>query len=190
MHREPLPTTTGDHSSVADRLLDAAAALTAERGPRAVSMADVAAAAGVSRATLYRYFADRHELHLAYMHREARRIGVEVIREYSSAAGGEASLVAAVQCALRMVRESPLLARWITSDGTGVSADLVKRSDVMAKIGVGITSDPVAARWLLRAIFVLLLVPGADEEEERVMVERFIAPLVMRPGLDDAPSLN
>lgn len=32
-------------------------------------MADVARAAGCSRATLYRYFADRDELRLAYMDR-------------------------------------------------------------------------------------------------------------------------
>src|SRR6266516_5023435 len=42
-------------------ILDAAAEALAERGGR-TSMADVAAAAGVSRATLYRYYADREAL--------------------------------------------------------------------------------------------------------------------------------
>src|SRR5262249_11017823 len=45
-----------DH--VAAGILDAAAAVLADRG-EAASMADVAEAAGVGRATLYRYFASR-----------------------------------------------------------------------------------------------------------------------------------
>ncbi len=48
-----------DH--VAEAILDAAAAVFAERG-EAASMADVAEAAGVGRATLYRYFPSRDVL--------------------------------------------------------------------------------------------------------------------------------
>src|SRR5438270_3909526 len=48
-----------DRTSAA--ILDAAAHALSERGSRA-NMADVAAAAGVSRATLYRYFPDREAL--------------------------------------------------------------------------------------------------------------------------------
>ena len=61
-----------------ERILDAAGELFAEHGVGAVAMGDVARAAGCSRATLYRYFADRHELHVAYVHREARRVGALV----------------------------------------------------------------------------------------------------------------
>jgi TetR/AcrR family transcriptional repressor of mexCD-oprJ operon len=48
-----------DHVSAA--ILDAAASVIAEHG-EAASMADVAEAAGVGRATLYRYFASREDL--------------------------------------------------------------------------------------------------------------------------------
>jgi TetR/AcrR family transcriptional repressor of mexCD-oprJ operon len=49
------------HDRTAAAILDAAAHVLSEQGSRS-NMADVAAAAGVSRATLYRYFPDREAL--------------------------------------------------------------------------------------------------------------------------------
>src|SRR5829696_2184565 len=49
------------HARVTAAILDAAAATLAERGEQA-SMADVAAAAGMARATVYRYFPNREAL--------------------------------------------------------------------------------------------------------------------------------
>jgi TetR/AcrR family transcriptional repressor of mexCD-oprJ operon len=49
------------HDRTAAAILDAAAHLLAEHGSQA-SMAEVATAAGVARATLYRYYASRNEL--------------------------------------------------------------------------------------------------------------------------------
>jgi AcrR family transcriptional regulator len=50
-----------DPDRTAERLIDAAARVFTERGP-AAGMAEVAAAAGVGRATLYRYFPSRDAL--------------------------------------------------------------------------------------------------------------------------------
>jgi TetR/AcrR family transcriptional repressor of mexCD-oprJ operon len=49
------------HARVSAEILEAAAAVLAERGEQA-SMADVAAAAGMARATVYRYFPNREAL--------------------------------------------------------------------------------------------------------------------------------
>ena len=49
------------HARVSGAILEAAAAMLAERGEQA-SMADVAAAAGMARATVYRYFPNREAL--------------------------------------------------------------------------------------------------------------------------------
>ncbi len=164
------------------RILDAAGALFTDRGPAQVSMGDVARAAGCSRATLYRYFSDRRELQLAYVHREARRIGAAVSQETASVAGREARLVAAVTSALRHVRGTPLLAAWFEADGAAVTVDLVASSEVLQTIGLGFVDDPVAARWLLRVVVSLLMMPGPDESEERALLERFVAPLVTAPA--------
>jgi AcrR family transcriptional regulator len=58
--------------TVQDAILDAAWALAAERGPLAVTMSQIAAQAGIGRATLYKYFPDveavlvaGHERHVA-----------------------------------------------------------------------------------------------------------------------------
>jgi AcrR family transcriptional regulator len=168
-----------DRSRLAtERILDAAGELFTARGPAAVSMGDVARAAGCSRATLYRYFSDRRELQLAYVHREARRIGATVSRETASVDGREARLVAAVSSALRHVRGTPLLAAWFGADGAAVTADLVASSEVLETLGLGIVDDPLAARWLLRVVVSLLLMPGRDEAEEQALMERFVAPLL------------
>jgi hypothetical protein len=58
------------HARVSTAILEAAAALPAERGEQA-SMADVAAAAGMARATVYRYFPNREALFEAPWSRSA-----------------------------------------------------------------------------------------------------------------------
>jgi AcrR family transcriptional regulator len=169
-----------DRSRLAtERILDAAGDLFVARGPAKVSMGDVARAAGCSRATLYRYFSDRRELQLAYVHREARRIGALVARETASVEGREARLVAAVLSSLRHVRGTPLLAGWFGMDGAAVTADLVASSEVLDTLGLRLVDDPLAARWLLRVVVSLLLMPGHDEAEERALVERFVAPMLV-----------
>lgn len=140
-------------------------------------MEAVARSAGCSRATLYRYFADRQELQLAYVHREARRIGAVVARETASLPGGEDRLVTAVLAALRLVRSSPPLVAWFESDGAALTASLVGGSQVMQSFGLGYVGDELASRWLLRVMVMLLVMPGTGAAEEREMVERFVAPL-------------
>lgn len=163
----------------AERILDAAGGLFVERGISGVSMAEVAKAAGCSRATLYRYFADRRDLHLAFIHREARRISALVVHKVASIEDPEAQLIAAVSSALQMVRDAPHLAAWFSAGDTAVTSALVRSSDVLDSLGLWLVPDPVAARWLVRVLVLLLIMPGRDEAEEREMIARFVAPLVV-----------
>ncbi len=61
-------------------ILEAARRLFAERGVDAVSMDDVAAAAGVGKGTLYRRMGDRAGLALALLDEEERRLQEAIIR--------------------------------------------------------------------------------------------------------------
>lgn len=153
----------------AGRILDAAAGLFAERGVAAVGMGEVARAAGCSRATLYRYFPDRHALHVAFVHREARRIGSLV------PAGDPAE---AVLAAVREVRARPELLAWFGAADAATTAELAQSSEVIAGLGLAAAGDEPAARWLVRVIVSLLIVPGRDDAEERAIVERFVVPVL------------
>ncbi|WP_408897343.1 TetR/AcrR family transcriptional regulator [Nocardioides sp. R1-1] len=155
-----------------ERILDAAGALYAEHGVDAVAMREIATAAGCSRATLYRYFPDRPALQLAFVQREAIRVGGLV------AADAPASVADAVLAALRHVRAAPALAAWFREPDAGRTAVVAQGSEVVAALGLGMVPDSESARWLVRVIVSLLTVPGGDEAEERRLVERFVVPVL------------
>ncbi|GAA4373161.1 helix-turn-helix domain-containing protein [Nocardioides caricicola] len=151
----------------AEVILDAAAALFAERGVNAVGMGEVAAAAGCSRATLYRYFPDRHALHVAFVQREARRIGALLPTDPTG------NVVEAILTAVREVRARPELIAWFGAADAGTTAELAQSEAVIGTFG-----DPDTARWLVRVIVSLLIVPGRDAADERAMLERFVLPVL------------
>lgn len=160
----------------AERILDAAAVLFATRGVGAVGMGEVAAAAGCSRATLYRWFADRHELHVAFVHREARRVGAGVLAEVAGIDDPAERLAAGVLAAVRRVRAEEALAAWFRSGDAAATAALAQSSEVIAALGVSLVDDPAAARYLVRVVLSLLAVPGRDDAEEAELVRRFVVP--------------
>jgi AcrR family transcriptional regulator len=174
----------------AERILDSAGELFAVRGIGAVSMGDVARAAGCSRATLYRYFADRRELHLAYVHREARRIGELVAADAARVRDPERRAAAAILSAVRRVRDNPHLAAWFGADDATATAELASSSPVIEALGSSLVEDPLAARWVVRVIVSLLAVPGRDDAEERALVQRFVVPALTAAHTSTPPSLS
>lgn len=56
--------------AVRDAILDTTAALAAEQGPTAVTMSQIAAAVGIGRATLYKYFTDVKSILVAWHERQ------------------------------------------------------------------------------------------------------------------------
>jgi AcrR family transcriptional regulator len=162
----------------AEKILDAAAELFVEKGIAGVGMGEIARAAGCSRATLYRYFADRGQLHVAFVHREARRVHEMVAKDLRGVKDPAERVITTVLSSLREVRSAPTLAAWFREGDAGISADLAQSSGVIEALGMSVVEDAAAARWLVRVIVSLLTVPGRDEADERAMVERFVAPVV------------
>ena len=95
-----------DHGDLADRILDAARRLVFRAGARRVSLSDVAALAGVSRPTIYRYFASKEDLIDAMGRRERRRF-TAAMDEAMSGVVGVARLESAVDVVARFVEAQP-----------------------------------------------------------------------------------
>ncbi|MBD0322180.1 MAG: TetR/AcrR family transcriptional regulator [Aldersonia sp.] len=171
----------------AERILDAAAQLFSDRGVAAVGMADVAKAAGCSRATLYRYFDNRQALQVAFVHREARRVGAAVRVDIADIDDPGERIVAAISAALARVRADRTIVAWFRSDNAGVATELAKSSAVIegfaaafvSQLGIADADLPAVSRWLIRVIVSLLAMPGRDTAEERAMLEQFVVPAVL-----------
>lgn len=166
-------------------ILDAAAGLFAQRGVAAVGMAEVAEAAGCSRATLYRYFDSRDALRGAFVQRETTRVASEVARRVEGIEDPGRRLVEGVMTSLHLVREDPVLAAWFNSGDAGSTARLAQSPDLITEqvaALLGDASDPAVlrrARWVVRVIVSFLADPEAAPEDERAIVEDFVVPGVL-----------
>ncbi|OBI89173.1 TetR/AcrR family transcriptional regulator [Mycobacterium asiaticum] len=174
--------------AAADRILDAAEALFTERDPATIGMNEIARAAGCSRATLYRYFDSREALRIAYVHRETHRTGRQILQRIDGVQDPHERLVVGITETLRMVRNSPPLSAWFDVARVPIAGELASRSDVITAmvasfLGSSGPDDPATvqrrARWAVRVIVSLLMFPGADEAQERAMIEEFVAPVVV-----------
>jgi AcrR family transcriptional regulator len=162
----------------AERILDAAAQLFADRGVRQPGMEDIARAAGCSRATVYRYFENKQALLRAFVHREALEITAQVTEQLDQRAG-RPDVVEAVVATLAAVRARPYLEPWYT----GEAADLLevfRESPVIMPLASrflsprGRAPDADLGRWLLRIVMSFLREPGDSPADEQRMLERFL----------------
>lgn len=174
---------TDDRTAIAaDRILDAAAVLFAHNGAATTGMDQVAKAAGCSRATLYRYFENRQALVTAFAHREAREIVELVAEQVATVPYPTERAVAAVTATLEAVRERPLLHTWYAGADQALLTEILRESPLIESFAARFvgrpdeTPDRDLAHWVIRMILSFLAVPGADAEEERRLVARFLAP--------------
>jgi len=170
--------------AAAEKILDSAAQLFVEKGVNTVGMAEIASAAGCSRATLYRYFENRQALHIAFVHREARRLGTAIAESVATIDDPSERLETAMLTAVSAVRKTPTLAAWFTPGDASLAGELANSSDVINGLGVAMLGEIGAdtasrARWIVRVILSLLMVPGADENDERTLVREFVAALLI-----------
>lgn len=171
-----------------DRILDAAADAFAANGVGATSMGDIAQRAGCARATLYRHFPSRHELHRAFVNRETLRVMAEV--QIGDASSPADILLAGVLGALHSVRSDPALAAWFAPGDLRIAAALSDQDEVLDAIAdrflttVGVTDRIEGrrrARWLVRSFTSFLVLPESDPAEERRLIADFLVPAILAP---------
>lgn len=171
----------------AEKILDAAEKLFAQRDPASVGMNEIARAAGCSRATLYRYFESRDALYTAYVHRWANTLYHELTRRLSGIEDPSQRLVTGIIESLALVRSNPALVSWFAETGPPIGAAMAERSEVITVMvttflsALG-TDDTEAmqqrARWVVRVMTSLLSFPGRDADDERAMLMQFVVPVV------------
>ncbi|MYR08476.1 TetR family transcriptional regulator [Gordonia sp. SID5947] len=176
----------------AQRILDIAEQMFIEKGVSMVTMRDIASAAGCSRATLYRYYPGKSEVLAAYVDRAATELGAAIAAAVRHEPDAGARLVAAVTTAVDGVRSNPALSAWFVSDAAARSANLALLSPAIEEIAVEFLGDIAPdvdptqrrdrARWVVRVILSLLTSPGETAADERVMLERFVVPVVTTAG--------
>lgn len=179
-----------------EKILEAASHAFLELGVGKASMADVARYAGCSRGTLYRYFENRHQLHLAYVDHQARVLAGRVRAALAEIRDPRERLIEGVMRAVAEVRRTPGAAAWFSVGDAGMAARASRRSEEVeaalsgfveellgplpgARPGRGAAESRLRANWLLRVILSLLTLPGGNEAEERALIERFVAPVIL-----------
>ncbi len=171
----------GDRGTLAAaRIERTAAALFAERGLDNVSVADVAAAAGCSRATLYRHVGSKSELVTAVLTKAARTVTARVeasVQRYQ----GHRRVVEVVLASVAAIRADPVLAQWLSRSGGAATDEFRDATPQLGRIAGTLTDlgpDDEAAQWLVRVVLSLLSWPLPDAAAERRAVERFVAPVL------------
>ncbi len=178
-----------------ETLLDAARAVALGAGWQAARMADVAAAAGLSRQTLYAEFGSKDGLAQALAVREAERFvaGAEAAR--SGHEQSPASAVAAsVEWILRTAADDPLVKAVLTDDG--LLPYLTTRSDQLLEIVRARDGAFLLTRWphlppadvalavdvVFRLVISHLVAPAAPPDLAARDIARVVARLLPTTG--------
>ena len=187
---------------VRERLLDAAEGCLEQFGPQKTSMEDVARAAGMSRATVYRYFENRDALLLGVASRQAATLATEAIKFLAQFNTISDWLVEGCLFTLREIPKRPVFASLTTSLDAGAASKIMLGSSGMIQIGVnvlrpmfanakqqGLLRDDVdidmLIEWLLRVLWTYLNAPSqvaTDEDSMRRLFHMLIIPAVLKDG--------
>ena len=181
----------------AERILEAAREELAAYGLRRTTLDDIAARAGVGRATLYRRFANRDTLLAALVAREARRLIASVDAQMRVHDTPSERLVGAFLAFISQLREHRLLRRVVVSDPDEIlpiltsPATLALGRDYIAAqaareqaAGALLTAEPsVIGELLARFAHSLALTPDTllpldDEDALTELARATLVPLV------------
>lgn len=114
--------------TVRQRLLRAALEVAAVHGIARLSIGDVARAAGLSRQTLYKHFANKQALVAEVVADEARAMIDAVVAAADAQPEPRAALEAGMLAALRLTRDHPLLDRLVRTEPESLIPLLVAES--------------------------------------------------------------
>lgn len=180
------------------RILDAGEQILAERGAD-LTMEEVAAAAGVTRTTVYRHVANHDDLLAAVVLRSSGRLAEQLAAVLDGPGPFAERLTTGIVLTVGLVRDTPHLRavvalpdagrRWPVIDRTNAFLDAVwqffrpRFERAVAVEGVVLRTDvDRTIDWVLRQALLLMLVPsvhGDDDAAVRADVETFVLPAIL-----------
>lgn len=187
-------------AAVIDRVLSVTGEEAQRVGPGRIRMGEVATRAGVSRASLYRYFANKDELIRAYTMRELDRIFARIDAAMMPYSSFEDRLGAAFAYAIPAVREHPVFAALLdiaerpimrvtlqSGEVLGHARDLVlerlNRAVRAGRIRIDQFDAAVTGELMARIVISLLATPESiarleSGEDARDFAKRYILPMI------------
>jgi AcrR family transcriptional regulator len=183
-------------ASDTDTVLDAAAACYVRLGVARTTAADVARAAGISRATLYRRFGSHEAIFLAVLTRESEAMARDAEHHLVSVDDPSQRIVEGMLFSIAEVRRRPVHAALFTSDDAAWAANRALRAAALRRIAedairpaiARATGSRLSARatddlvdWILRLLVSFAAVPGpngADPEDVRRRLTTLLVPAV------------
>ncbi|MEV6340222.1 TetR/AcrR family transcriptional regulator [Nocardia vinacea] len=161
-----------------ERIHAAAADLIARKGMVGLNIDHVAAAAGCSRATVYRYVGGKSALRDAVLTGATARIA-ETIGQAVAAHTGPDRITHAILAALAAVRADPVATAFLTTTNPNEVDTYLASNPRLADAATELTGtgeDPLAGQWIVRVVLSLLFWPASDPSAERTLVERYVLP--------------
>lgn len=166
----PLP------SPETDAVLDAAAACYLTAGVTKTTAADIARAAGISRATLYRRFGSHEQIFLAVLERESAAMAAAGEQHLAGITDPAQRLVESMMFSLAQIGSRPVHAAVFTGESAAWAAGRAFRTEALRRIGEaairpqlipaagpgGLTEEQLAdlVDWILRILISYAAVPG------------------------------
>lgn len=178
-----------------DHLLDAAATSLENKGLPGTTMEDIARQAGVSRATVYRYFPSRESVISGVILRSAERYLRRISARIAAHADLGSAILDFVEVTLRAAHREPIIGLLFGSDDELAGVGLAKGTSVALfelvaeflrpvfaahwdQLERGVSVDD-ASEWILRAILSLLTVEGPRQRSPEgldAFLRRFLLP--------------
>lgn len=191
-------TTPASRDVARDLLLDAAEACLEGKGLASTTMEDIARQAGVSRATVYRYFPNRESVVSGVILRSAERYLRRISRRIAAHTDLDSAIIDFVEVTVRAAHREPIIGLLFGGDDELADVGLAKGTSVALfelvaeflrpvfaahwdQLEPGVSVDD-AAEWILRTILSLLTVRGPRHRSPEgldAFLRRFLLPALL-----------
>jgi AcrR family transcriptional regulator len=182
-------------------ILDAAAEHFIQHGIEKTGMKEVAAAAGVARSTLYRYFPSRDDMLIAVIQRDMLDMASAMNRKLQRYPDPADHLVEGLIIAIEEIPKRPLLNAVFAADESSRARRAVWNSKSIVSLGEGFmqdvitpaveqgllqetTSPEILIEWVYRIMISFLTLPSnfiRNRKQLRATLHALLIPVILKP---------